>query len=95
MDEHDEDYDPTTDPDYDWSDPEVTADKLEALKLERQVLDIDYKKQALNILEAAAPAAASRARPTRRRCAPRCGPPWRSSTARTWRPGCGSSTAAR
>ena len=51
-------FDPREDPDYNWDDPEITEEALEALKMEREVLDVDYKTQALRILQESAPGAA-------------------------------------
>jgi hypothetical protein len=57
-DEFEGEYDPKQDPDYDWSDPEITDEKLEALKQERQVMDIDFEEQARRIMREALPGAA-------------------------------------
>lgn len=54
------DYDPRMDPDYNWDDPEITEEKLEALKMERQVMSMDFKQQTMNIIQEAGPQAALR-----------------------------------
>jgi hypothetical protein len=58
VDSSDPDYDPIKDPDYNWDDPEITEAKLEALKMERAVMDIDYTQQVKDMLTQAAPGAA-------------------------------------